>query len=108
MSSQTKINPATIKKILNLAKLDNNPSEEELELYSSQIESILQYADELKEVDTSMVKATDIIPTCFIEDLREDEFSFDPNQYQKVRQNIITNFPKRQGDLLVLPIKVVE
>ena len=104
----TQINSTVVKRMLGLAKLGNNYSEQELEKLAEELGSILEYVEELKEIDTSTVNSTTIIPTCKISDLRTDIPNDNSDKYQKVRQNIINNFPKKQGDLLVLPIKVVQ
>ena len=106
MSAQ--INSTVVKKMLGLAKLGNSYSEQELEKLAGELSSVLEYVQELKEVDTSGVSSTTIIQTCKIDDLRPDTPPTDLDKYGQVRQNIINNFPKKQGDLLVLPIKVVE
>ncbi len=106
--SNAKINKQTVKKMALLARISKDLSDKELNEYAEKLDSVLSYVQELQEIDVSGVEATDIIPTCTIDDLREDEACKDQDSYQRVRQNIISNFPKKQGDLLVLPVKVVE
>ncbi len=101
MSSQA-LPASAVKKIAHLARLSQNPTEEFLNKYGEDLGAILSYVEELKEVDTFGVSALNsrIIQ---INELREDEFAEDNSIYQKVRQNIINNFPNKQNNLLVIP-----
>jgi aspartyl-tRNA(Asn)/glutamyl-tRNA(Gln) amidotransferase subunit C len=105
--SQT-ITPQTVTKMASLAKISNNPSEEEIQEHATNLSQVLDYVEELREVDVTGVSATDIIPTTTLDNLRADEPPQDQDKYQQVRHNIICNFPQKQGDLLVLPTKIIE
>jgi aspartyl-tRNA(Asn)/glutamyl-tRNA(Gln) amidotransferase subunit C len=93
----------TVAKVAKLAKLSNNPDEEFLNKYTSELSSIIDYINQLQEVDTTGISPTDGIRTINVNQLREDTPPFDTEEYNKIRQNIINNFPTKQGDLLVLP-----
>jgi aspartyl/glutamyl-tRNA(Asn/Gln) amidotransferase C subunit len=104
----SKIDSTVVRKMLSLAKLGNSYSEQELQELTNQLASVLDYVQELQEVDTSSVSATAIIQKCKIQDLREDKEIEDKAEYERVRQNIINNFPKKQANLLLLPVKVIQ
>jgi aspartyl-tRNA(Asn)/glutamyl-tRNA(Gln) amidotransferase subunit C len=93
----------TVAKVAKLARLSNNPSPEFLTKYTTELSSILDYINQLQEVDTNGVSPTDGIRTIKVSQLREDTPDANQEDYQRVRNNIINNFPNRQGDLLTLP-----
>jgi aspartyl-tRNA(Asn)/glutamyl-tRNA(Gln) amidotransferase subunit C len=98
-----KLDAATVKKIAQLAKLSNDPSPEFLEKYGEELGAILEYVDQLQEVDTSGISPTDGIRTISISQLREDHPPEDNEEYIRIRNNIIANFPTKTGVLLELP-----
>ena len=104
--SQGKIVASTVKKVASLAKI--KVAEDQLDKFASQLESILDHASDLQKLDTSSVKATDIIQTCTIDELREDEEWGDQDEIDRIRQNIIKAFYNSQNNFLVLPVKVIE
>jgi len=104
----TKIDKETVRKIALLSRLSSNPSDEFLEKYANELSNILTYVEELQAVNTEGVLATDIFRTVFIDDLREDVEEKNVQQYQQIRNNIIQNFPKKQGNLLLIPVRIVE
>lgn len=94
----------TVSKIAYLSRLNNQPDQEFLDKYGSELSDVLDYVAELKQVDTSSV--TNMLGSANIvslSDLAEDEPDISETDYQRIRQNIINNFPDRQGDLLLLP-----
>jgi aspartyl-tRNA(Asn)/glutamyl-tRNA(Gln) amidotransferase subunit C len=95
----------TVAKVAKLARISNNPSEEFLDKYRQELSGIIEYVDQLKEIDTKGIKPTDGVRTILVEELREDVASTLVNNanYQKTRNNIISNFPNKKGNLLVLP-----
>ncbi|GAB4147677.1 MAG: Asp-tRNA(Asn)/Glu-tRNA(Gln) amidotransferase subunit GatC [Patescibacteria group bacterium] len=97
------LDPATVKKIAYLARLSTDPSPEFLEKYGKELGAILEYMEQLKELDTSGVDPFGGARTITVSALRDDEASQEDEEYQRIRQNIIRNFPNKQGDLLVLP-----
>jgi aspartyl-tRNA(Asn)/glutamyl-tRNA(Gln) amidotransferase subunit C len=93
----------TVAKVAKLARLSNNPDEEFLTKYTGELSSIIEYINQLQEVDTTGISPTDGIRTITVNQLREDTAPIDIEEYNKIRQNIINNFPTKQGNLLVLP-----
>jgi aspartyl-tRNA(Asn)/glutamyl-tRNA(Gln) amidotransferase subunit C len=102
------IDPQTVRKLAILTRLQSNPSDEFVEHYADQLSSVLDYLNELQEVDTKGVSATAIIDKNTLDDLRDDVPPQDKESYERVRQNILHNFPNRQGDLLVLPVRIID
>lgn len=98
-----KLDKDTVRKIAHLARLNKNPSDEFLEKYSTELGAILEYVEKLQEVDTTGISPLDGIRTITIDQLREDVPAQDKQQYERIRQNIIANFPTKQGVLLELP-----
>jgi aspartyl/glutamyl-tRNA(Asn/Gln) amidotransferase C subunit len=99
----TVLDPATVVKIAKLARISSNPTPEFIEKFGAELGAILGYVEELQQIDTSHIAPTDGIRTIAVEELRTDEPDSDAATYQRIRQNIINNFPNKQGDLLVLP-----
>jgi len=97
------LDPETVRKIAFLARLSKDPSPEFLEKYGIELGAVLEYMEQLKELDTSGVDPFGGARTITIADLRDDEPNQNTDDYLRVRQNIINNFPNKQGDLLVLP-----
>ena len=97
------LDPEIVRKIAFLARLSKDPSPEFLEKYGIELGAVLEYMEQLKELDTSGIDPFGGARTITISDLREDEPNQNTQDYLRVRQNIIKNFPNKQGDLLVLP-----
>lgn len=97
------ITKATVAKVAKLARLSNNPDEAFLDKYTGELSSIIEYINQLQEVDTTGITPTDGIRTIKVNQLREDNEPSNMEEYNRIRQNIINNFPNKQGDLLVLP-----
>jgi aspartyl-tRNA(Asn)/glutamyl-tRNA(Gln) amidotransferase subunit C len=97
------LDPETVKKIAFLARLSKNPSPEFLEKYGIELGAVLEYMEQLKEIDTSGIDPFAGVRTITIAELRDDEPVLNTIDYNRIRQNIINNFPNKQGDLLVLP-----
>jgi Asp-tRNA(Asn)/Glu-tRNA(Gln) amidotransferase C subunit len=108
---QNIINTDTIKKVGHLGRIfstkysQNHP--EQLDKYVSNLVGIMGYVDNLCAIDASEYSPFDSIQKVRITDLRPD-IGDNSEAYQKVRQNIINNFPKKQGDFLQLPIRIIE
>jgi aspartyl-tRNA(Asn)/glutamyl-tRNA(Gln) amidotransferase subunit C len=98
----TKLDAAAVKKIAYLARLNQNPDQAFLDKYGDEIGEILGYVQELNEVDTSGIDPLGGSRTIFVFQLRDDEPADSPD-YDRVRTNIINNFPNKQGNLLVVP-----
>lgn len=97
------ISNQTVAKVADLARITKNPSQEFLDKYTKELSSIIEYINQLQVVDTKNITPNDGVRTITIKDLREDQITTDPATYLRIRNNIINNFPSRQGDLLVLP-----
>ena len=97
------LDPETVKKIAFLARLSKNPTPEFLEKYGIELGAVLEYMEQLKEIDTSGIDPFAGVRTIAVAELRDDEPVLDTVDYNRIRQNIINNFPNKQGDLLVLP-----
>lgn len=82
-------------------------TEEEIELYSQQLEVILEYMDKLQEVDTSKIEPlTNIIKMYKDLDVRPNYRDDQPRQssYQK---ELLENAPQRVGNFFKVE-KVIE
>jgi aspartyl/glutamyl-tRNA(Asn/Gln) amidotransferase C subunit len=105
---QSLITKDEILKILKLSRLSKNPSLDLVSAYQSDLETILEYVNQLKTVDTSSVASTDVFRKIKVDQLADDQPYSNQAQYQQTRTNIINLFPAKRGDLLLLPIQVVE
>lgn len=74
-------------------------TDEEKERYATELSAILEYVEQLQEVDT-----TDVEPTSQVTGL-EDVYREDAVQGcgDEMRKKIIEQFPEREGDLLKVP-----
>lgn len=107
-TSQTNISKDSVKKVGLLGRLFTQIDDSKLELYQSQLSAILGYADKLSSINTGDFSPHQAIAVIGIMDLRDDVTDSNQATYQRVRQNIIANFPARQGDFLQLPIRIIE
>lgn len=84
-----------IKHIADLARVTLTKAEEEK--FSTDLESILAYVEELKEVDTSsvapMTGGTDLV----------NAFRGETAQVSEVRKNIVESFPEAEEGFLKVP-----
>jgi aspartyl-tRNA(Asn)/glutamyl-tRNA(Gln) amidotransferase subunit C len=91
-----KLSKEEVEHIAELARLEL--TEEEKELFTGQLSSILEYVDKLSEVDTSKVD-----PKAYVLDVknvtREDEIASPPHSHEI----LLNNMPSRKGDLLKVP-----
>ena len=101
--STSKISAAQVRKVAKMAKLDSNPSDEFVAKFQKQLGDILAHVEELALVDTTGILPTDGISTISVSQLRVDQPAADQERYQRIRKNIIANFPRKQGDLLIVP-----
>jgi aspartyl/glutamyl-tRNA(Asn/Gln) amidotransferase C subunit len=98
--TQSKITTDDIKKVMFLSRLGTDMAEEYVAAYQKDLSEILDMAIELSEVkgiESQMLYYTTIA------DLREDEQGEDKERYERVRKNIIHNFPKSNANMLILP-----
>ena len=98
------LDPQTVRKVATkLAKISADPSDEFVEKFGRELGAILEYVEKLQEVDTTGLKPTDGIRTITYKELRVDEPARDQEEYRRVRENIIAQFPHKNGVLLELP-----
>jgi aspartyl-tRNA(Asn)/glutamyl-tRNA(Gln) amidotransferase subunit C len=102
------ISRESVKKVGNLSRLFTEIGDSELDKYQSQLSAVLDYADELSKIDTTGFSPHQAIATIGLDDLRVDEVDEDTTTVERIRQNILNNFPARQGDFLQLPIRIIE
>ncbi len=91
----TKISLTDVRKVANLARLEL--PEDQIETYTSQLEEILSYVDQLQAIDTTNVppttRAVEVV-NAMREDLVEINCS---------REDILNQAPKREGDFFRVP-----
>lgn len=100
---QTGFTSVQVKKSAILAHISKDPDIDFLQKYEFEIAKVLEYMEELNEVDTSDIRPLDGLRTNVINDLREDVAYYDKEKYTRVRSLIIDGFPNKQGDLLEIP-----
>ncbi len=91
----SKISSDDVRKVANLARLEL--AEDKIETYTAQLEKILDYIDQLEQVDTEDVPPT----TRAVEVLnvvREDQI-----QNTKVRDELLELAPHKEGDFFRVP-----
>jgi aspartyl/glutamyl-tRNA(Asn/Gln) amidotransferase C subunit len=96
------LNSQSVRKISILGRIHQDPSDDFVEKYSLEVSSILEYVSELEKISVENVDVFAGSRTLTVNELRKDVPNISGN-YQQTRQNIINNFPKRQGNLLVIP-----
>tara|TARA_B100000700_G_C14892708_1_gene783510 strand:- start:794 stop:1081 length:288 start_codon:yes stop_codon:yes gene_type:complete len=91
----SKITPSDVRKVAKLARL--SIAEDQLEMYSEQLEKILNYVAELEKIDTN-----NVLPTTraveVVNMTREDSV-----QKTNVRENLLNLAPQREGDFYRVP-----
>jgi len=100
--SKTKIGADAVSKVAKLARVSKQLNPEKLEKYENELNSILNHVSELQKVDVSSISPLSGIRTISLDELRADEPDKDQASYQNVRARIISNFPEKQGDFLVI------
>lgn len=83
-----------IEEIANLARI--KLTEEEKEKYISQLSSVLDYFEQLKEIDTKDIEPL-INPNSIIDVLREDKAI---NCDEEIVENILVQMPEKKGRYL--------
>ena len=90
-----RITPDDVRKVSKLARLDI--SEESIEIYSNQLEKILEHIAQLEKIDTTNVppttRAVEVV-NVFREDFVEDS---------NIREDIIKLSPQREGEFYRVP-----
>ena len=91
----SKISSSDVRKVAQLARLEL--PEDQIQIYTSQIEEILSYVDQLQEIDTKNVppttRAVEVVNS-MREDLVEVKCS---------REDILNQAPNREGDFFRVP-----
>ena len=91
----SKISSSDVRKVAQLARLEL--PEDQIQTYTAQIEEILSYVDQLKEIDTKNVppttRAVEVVNS-MREDLVEVKCS---------REDILNQAPNREGDFFRVP-----
>ena len=105
---QINLTDQDIKKVGWLSKLFVVESDENIAAHKSSLQNILNYVQDLSAIDASEFSPHSAFKQVEINDLRDDTEPNDPRTYARVRQNIINNFPARQGDFLQLPVRIIE
>ncbi|HID07785.1 MAG TPA: Asp-tRNA(Asn)/Glu-tRNA(Gln) amidotransferase subunit GatC [Armatimonadetes bacterium] len=90
-----KISLQQVEYVANLARL--KLSEEEKEIFTKQLDTILQYMDKLNELDTADVEPTFHVVS-HVNAFREDE----PRRSME-REEVMANAPSRKGEFFCVP-----
>ena len=90
-----KISSSDVRKVAHLARLEL--PEDQIETYTSQIEEILSYVDQLQEIDTQNVHPTTRAVEV-VNEMREDLVEFNNS-----REEILNQAPHREGDYFRVP-----
>lgn len=93
------ISKETVRYVANLARIEL--SEEELEKFSLQLNDILRYIDQLKEIDISK-----ITPTAHVLEIKNVKRKDEPRPSLKTEE-VLRNTPEKEGKFFKVP-KVIE
>ena len=91
----TKISSSDVRKVAQLARLEL--PDDQIELYTAQIEEILSYVDQLQEIDTKNVSPTTRAVEV-VNAMREDLV-----EVKCLREDILNQAPHREGDFFRVP-----
>ena len=91
----TKISSSDVRKVAQLARLEL--PDDQIELYTAQIEEILSYVDQLQEIDTRNVSPTTRAVEV-VNAMREDLVDV-----KCLREDILNQAPHREGDFFRVP-----
>ena len=91
----TKISSSDVRKVAQLARLEL--PDDQIELYTAQIEEILSYVDQLQEIDTKNVSPTTRAVEV-VNAMREDLVDV-----KCLREDILNQAPHREGDFFRVP-----
>mgnify|MGYP001201573435 CR=1 FL=1 len=91
----TKISLSDVRKVAKLARLEL--PEDQLEIYTSQIEEILSYIDQLQVIDTENISPTTRAVEV-VNEMREDMVEINCS-----REDILDQAPHREGDFFRVP-----
>jgi len=91
----TKISSSDVRKVAQLARLEL--PDDQIEMYTEQLEDILSYVDHLQEIDTQNVppttRAVEVVNA-----MREDSVDVKCS-----REDILNQAPHREGDFFRVP-----
>lgn len=90
------IDPSTVKHVAHLARLSLNDTE--IEQYSSQLASILQYISKLNEIDTE-----NVLPTSHAVASLKNVYRKDILKGSLSVEDALKNAPEREDDLFKVP-----
>jgi aspartyl/glutamyl-tRNA(Asn/Gln) amidotransferase C subunit len=102
------VNAEDIKKVANLGRIYKTASDDQNHKLQTDLHSVLSMIQKLSSLELSKYSPQAAFKVIRIDELRLDEPNNESEEYKRVRQNIINNFPSRQGDLLQLPIRIIE
>ena len=91
----TKISSSDVRKVAQLARLEL--PEDQIQTYTSQLEEILAYVDQLQEIDTHNVSPTTRAVEV-VNAMREDLVDV-----KCLREDILNQAPHREGDFFRVP-----
>ena len=91
----TNISSSDVRKVAQLARLEL--PDDQIELYTAQIEEILSYVDQLQEIDTKNVSPTTRAVEV-VNAMREDLVDV-----KCLREDILNQAPHREGDFFRVP-----
>ncbi|MFA6136422.1 MAG: Asp-tRNA(Asn)/Glu-tRNA(Gln) amidotransferase subunit GatC [Candidatus Paceibacterota bacterium] len=99
----SQINEEVLKHLFKLARIEEEQSPQRREKLLKDLSKILDYFNELNEVDTSNVEP--MSGGTFLSDVfREDgQKSVDDDARGKQRKESVEQFPKKEGDYLKIP-----
>lgn len=93
------ISKETVSYVANLARIDL--AEQELEQFSRQLDDILRYIDQLKEIDISKIQ-----PTAHVLPLKNVKRKDNQRESLKIKE-VLNNAPQKEGKFFKVP-KVIE
>ena len=91
----TKISSSDVRKVANLARLEL--PEDQIEIYTAQLEEILTYVDQLQAIDTKNIPPTTRAVEV-VNSMREDIVKVNDS-----REDILNQAPHREGDFFRVP-----
>ena len=91
----TKLSSSDVRKVAQLARLEL--PDDQIEIYTAQIEEILSYVDQLQEIDTKNVSPTTRAVEV-VNAMREDLVDV-----KCLREDILNQAPHREGDFFRVP-----
>jgi aspartyl/glutamyl-tRNA(Asn/Gln) amidotransferase C subunit len=97
-----KLTDAQVLQVAMLAKLLSQEDPQFIAKYEDNMSKVLEYVSSVQGLNLDGVDFLDGLRSNHIEELREDIVDNSP-EYKAVRKRIIANFPKKQGDLLLVP-----